>query len=309
MLHLHHLTPLNEAAARVAPDVPVVGHLHGTELLMLEAIEADPGRWAHGGGVGRADARAGRRAAERLIVLSKSQDARAERLLGRAARAVRRGQQRLRPERFQPREVDRGAHWAEYVPALAGYEGPVLLYVGRFTEVKRVPLLIEAYEAAQRALRRARAARARRRLPGRVRGRASRRGDRAHGRAGRPSRRLARARRAAELHQRRRRHRSGLGGRAVRPGAGRGHGLRAAGHRGQFPRPGGDRGRGGDRLAGRPGDDRDAPRRRAGRGGQRPRGAPPPRRPNARQVALDRYAWPALAERVAAVYETALRRR
>src|SRR5215203_3951929 len=39
VLHLHHLTPLYEAAARVAPDVPVVGHLHGTELLMLEAIE------------------------------------------------------------------------------------------------------------------------------------------------------------------------------------------------------------------------------------------------------------------------------
>jgi hypothetical protein len=38
VLHLHHLTPLNAAAARVAPDVPVVGHLHGTELLMLEAI-------------------------------------------------------------------------------------------------------------------------------------------------------------------------------------------------------------------------------------------------------------------------------
>src|SRR4051812_46449469 len=37
VLHLHHLTPLNEAAARVVPDVPVVGHLHGTELLMLEA--------------------------------------------------------------------------------------------------------------------------------------------------------------------------------------------------------------------------------------------------------------------------------
>ena len=30
---------------------------------------------------------------------------------------------------------------------------------------------------------------------------------------------------------------------------------------------------------------------------------------NARQAALDRYAWPALAERVAAVYETALGRR
>ena len=47
VLHLHHLTPIHEAAARVAPGVPVVGHLHGTELLMLEAIEADPKRWAH----------------------------------------------------------------------------------------------------------------------------------------------------------------------------------------------------------------------------------------------------------------------
>src|SRR3954468_11229794 len=48
VLHLHHLTPMHEAAARVAPGVPVVGHLHGTELLMLEAIAADPGRWPHG---------------------------------------------------------------------------------------------------------------------------------------------------------------------------------------------------------------------------------------------------------------------
>src|SRR4051812_1955665 len=38
VLHLHHLTPMHEAARRVAPGVPVVGHLHGTELLMLEAI-------------------------------------------------------------------------------------------------------------------------------------------------------------------------------------------------------------------------------------------------------------------------------
>jgi hypothetical protein len=28
----------------------VVGHLHGTELLMLGAIAADPGRWAHAAG-------------------------------------------------------------------------------------------------------------------------------------------------------------------------------------------------------------------------------------------------------------------
>ena len=51
VLHLHHLTPIHEAAARVAPGVPIVGHLHGTELLMLEAIEADPsaGRTARRG--------------------------------------------------------------------------------------------------------------------------------------------------------------------------------------------------------------------------------------------------------------------
>ena len=39
VLHLHHLTPLHDAAGHVCPDVPVVTHLHGTELLMLEQIE------------------------------------------------------------------------------------------------------------------------------------------------------------------------------------------------------------------------------------------------------------------------------
>src|SRR5436190_16564970 len=61
-LHLNHLTPINAAASHVAPGVPVIGHLHGTELLMLEAIANGPPlswthaeawaermrRWAHG---------------------------------------------------------------------------------------------------------------------------------------------------------------------------------------------------------------------------------------------------------------------
>src|SRR5688500_5439868 len=48
VLHLNHLTPLHAAAARVAPGVPVVTHVHGTELLMLEAIAAGPPRgWDH----------------------------------------------------------------------------------------------------------------------------------------------------------------------------------------------------------------------------------------------------------------------
>ncbi len=39
VLHLHHLTPLHDAAEAVWPDVPILTHLHGTELLMLEQIE------------------------------------------------------------------------------------------------------------------------------------------------------------------------------------------------------------------------------------------------------------------------------
>ena len=48
VLHLHHLTPIHEAARRVAPGVPVLGHLHGTELLMLEEISGgNPADWPH----------------------------------------------------------------------------------------------------------------------------------------------------------------------------------------------------------------------------------------------------------------------
>ena len=175
VLHLHHLTPINAAAERVAPGVPVVGHLHGTELLMLEAIEAEPGRWAHGPAwAERMRAWAAR--AERLIVLSDSQVARAERLLGvDPARCVRVANG-FDPETFRPRHVDHRAHWrralvdeprgwapgeeagsVRYAEAdLAAFgddrgETPVLLYVGRYTEVKRLPLLIEAYAQARAA--------------------------------------------------------------------------------------------------------------------------------------------------------------
>ena len=47
VLHLHHITPIHRAAAAVMGGVPVVTHLHGTELKMLHAIAepiADLGR-------------------------------------------------------------------------------------------------------------------------------------------------------------------------------------------------------------------------------------------------------------------------
>jgi glycosyltransferase involved in cell wall biosynthesis len=173
VLHLHHLTPIHEAAARVAPRVPVIGHLHGTELLMLEVIERDPGRWPH------AEAWAARMrgwaaASERLILLSETQIARAGRLLDTDPARCVVVPNGFDPAAFHPRHVDHRAHWRRHLvdepqgwkpgagPGSVRYteadldafedaegETPVLLYVGRFTEVKRLPLLIEAYARAR----------------------------------------------------------------------------------------------------------------------------------------------------------------
>jgi glycosyltransferase involved in cell wall biosynthesis len=172
LLHLHHLTPLHEAAARVAPGVPVVGHLHGTELLMLEAAAAQPDRWPHA----TAWVRRMRRWAAgcaRLIVLSERQVERAHALLDVDAARYVHVPNGFDPQTFAPRDVDRVALWrrllvdaprgwapggepgsvaytdADIAPLRGG--ATVLLYVGRFTEVKRVPLLIEAHARAQAA--------------------------------------------------------------------------------------------------------------------------------------------------------------
>ena len=84
VLHLHHLTPLHEAAARVAPDVPVVGHLHGTELLMLERDRRRPAsEVARTPRRGRARMRRWARRCERLLLLSHSQLERARAPAGR----------------------------------------------------------------------------------------------------------------------------------------------------------------------------------------------------------------------------------
>jgi glycosyltransferase involved in cell wall biosynthesis len=173
VLHLHHLTPLNAAAARVAPAVPVVGHLHGTELLMLDAIAEDPRRWPYGPAWAER-MRDWAAACRRLIVLSDSQVARAERLLGVDPACCVRVANGFDPATFKPRHVDHRAHWRrhlvdepqgwapgeeagsvryepEQLEAFSDADGetPVLLYVGRYTEVKRIGLLIEAYARAE----------------------------------------------------------------------------------------------------------------------------------------------------------------
>jgi glycosyltransferase involved in cell wall biosynthesis len=167
VLYLQHLTPLNEAAAQVAPAVPVVGHLHGTELLMLEQIEQGPPtgwefaeQWA-------ARMRRWAVACERLIVSPAGLE-RAHALLGVTWEKLVPLANGFDPEVFRPLEIDRLAHWRRHLverPAAhapdggkISYdegeievlgEGVVLLYVGRFTEVKRLPFLLEAFAAAQ----------------------------------------------------------------------------------------------------------------------------------------------------------------
>jgi glycosyltransferase involved in cell wall biosynthesis len=167
VLHLHHLTPLHEAAARVAPGVPVVGHLHGTELLMLEAIE-EGAQWPY---ASQWAERMRRWAAgcERLLVLSPGQIPRAQELLGIDPDRCVVSPNGFDPARFDRLELDRAAHWRRHlVDAPQGWApggdegsvryseqdvaaltaGPVLLCVGRFTAVKRLGVLVRAWSRA-----------------------------------------------------------------------------------------------------------------------------------------------------------------
>ena len=170
VLHLHHLTVLNEAAARVAPAVPVVAHLHGTELLMLEAIEeGPPPGWPHAA-AWRERMRAWAQRCARLVVISPGQVERAVALLGVEAQRCVHVPNGFDPSVMRRIELDRAAHWrrwlvddargwapgegagsVRYRPEDLGalLDGPVLLAVGRFTAVKRLPLLIEAFAQAR----------------------------------------------------------------------------------------------------------------------------------------------------------------
>jgi glycosyltransferase involved in cell wall biosynthesis len=178
VLHLHHLTPANEAALRALPAVPVVGQLHGTELALLRAIEAGPpagwgfaGRWA-------ARQRRWAQACQRLIV-PPGAAVEVGRLLGVPLERVQALPSGVELELFQRRALgrrERLLHWRRWLveeplgwdesgtPGTVAYREAdlwpfreaeaILLYVGRYTAVKRLPLLIEAHARALQRLRR-----------------------------------------------------------------------------------------------------------------------------------------------------------
>jgi len=174
VLHLHHLTPMNEAAERAFSDVPRVGHLHGTELLMLGAIdEGPPPGWPHAAAWAERMRRWAQHC-ERLLVLSPDAVRRVPDLLGVDPGRVVAAANGFDPDIFDRRPAspgDRLALWRRWLVEQprgwdeSGVEGsvayaegeldaftagaPVVLYVGRYTEVKRLPLLVRAHARAR----------------------------------------------------------------------------------------------------------------------------------------------------------------
>jgi len=172
--HLHHLTPVHEALARVRPGLPVVTHLHGTELLMLDRLAAGA-PWPHGAAW---RARMRRWAARSAAVIASSDASAAS---AAAHLALDRGRIDVIPNGIDPVEfdgrratraerddewrrllVDDPAGWSPqdprpgsvaYAPAdLAPLLNPAsaaVLFVGRFTAVKRAALLVRAHARAR----------------------------------------------------------------------------------------------------------------------------------------------------------------
>lgn len=216
VFHLHHLTPQHDAVARCWPHVPVVAHLHGTEIKLIEAIEeraavatalgttlgAMPDlvrdttgvpaalderqrdlfrttrwdQWRHGD-FWRARLRDQARRADHVVVVSPPDRATAIAVLGLAPERVTDVPNgvdiaRFRPLVMTPAErrtrlrqwlVEDPQGWDETGgPGTVSYQEPdldrllgpagdatVLVYVGRFTAAKRVPLLVRAFARAR----------------------------------------------------------------------------------------------------------------------------------------------------------------
>jgi glycosyltransferase involved in cell wall biosynthesis len=172
LLHLHHLTPANEAAARGFPSVPVLGQLHGTELAMLRMIEAGaPPGWRHAQDWGRRLRAWARHCA--LLVVPPGAEADAALLLGLERAKLCGLPSGVELDRFSPRPLareERLAFWRRWLveqprgwdqsgrPGSIAYHDEelapfragdtVFLYVGRYTAVKRLPLLIAAHARA-----------------------------------------------------------------------------------------------------------------------------------------------------------------
>lgn len=182
LLHLHHVTPVHDAAALAFPGLPVVTHLHGTELKMLDAISRSEPRIA--GPYAEWWVARMRDAARRAVVtitISPHDHDEATRLLGVDPETVHFIPNGVDIDHFfpyRPSLDQRRSNWLRWLvsepqgwneatsrPGSIGYTEtevmnaffdpetgearPVLMYVGRFLAFKRVPLLVRAYARAR----------------------------------------------------------------------------------------------------------------------------------------------------------------
>jgi glycosyltransferase involved in cell wall biosynthesis len=182
LYHIHHLTHVNDAVAALS-DRPTVVHLHGTEMKMLAEIRRNGAdRWKHAAEWDQRLVQAAHRA-DRLIVISPTDRELAADLLGVDPSLVEVVPNGVDVDRFAPRDLARSerlAQWRRWlvdeplgwdesgVPGTIGYSDididrffldpttgellPVLLFVGRFLDFKRVPLLVRAYAMVREAL-------------------------------------------------------------------------------------------------------------------------------------------------------------
>ena len=214
--HLHHLTPQLDALARRWRSTPVLAHLHGTELMLIEAIEARAAvaaalgttladmpdvvadardldamldapqrelahttrwdQWRHGE-FWAAHLRAQAKVADQLVTVSPSDRRTAIELLGVEPERVVAIPNGVDLDRFRPRAITPAQRRASFrrwlvedprgsreggAPGTVAYRdddldrllGPesdatVLVYVGRFTAWKRMPLLLRAFARAR----------------------------------------------------------------------------------------------------------------------------------------------------------------
>jgi glycosyltransferase involved in cell wall biosynthesis len=180
LYHVHHLTHVNDALLEA---IPVVVHLHGTELKMLAAIrDGVPGSWPHASMWQERLVGAARRA-DRLVAISPKERDLAAELFGVEPDSIVVVPNGVDLQRFSvdpcPAE-ERRARWRQWLVDdplgwdESGLPGsvrssvrevhrafhhpstgdalPVLLFVGRFLGFKRVPLLIRAYRQARAIL-------------------------------------------------------------------------------------------------------------------------------------------------------------
>ena len=180
--HAHHLTHVNDAIDRL-DSRPTIAHLHGTELKMLEQIrDSGAERWSDAMVWDQRLVTAAHRAG-RVIVISATDRALAIDLLGLDPARIEIVPNGVDTNSFVPLGLSAGRrldHWRRwlvedpqgwdeggspgtirytnedidrfFVEPTTGELRPTLLFVGRFLDFKRVPLLIRAYAEVRNTL-------------------------------------------------------------------------------------------------------------------------------------------------------------